>query len=165
MNMWRSAGLLLLAVSALSVGATNLSAQEPATIEIPPELMDALQQDIATLHQDVMQQSIQLEPGQAGAFWEIYDDYLDEVRALTAERTELLRDFALAYDTMSDDQARAMGRRALEFERRRHEAVEEYFVRIGDDVGGRAAGQFLQIEHRIQMLKDLRLAIEIPLIG
>ena len=36
--------------------------------------------------------------------------------------------------------------------------------RIGDDVGGNVAGQFFQIENQVQMLIDLRLAMEVPII-
>jgi hypothetical protein len=42
--------------------------------------------------------------------------------------------------------------------------LARYFERIGDDVSGRAAGQFYQIENQVQMLLDLRLAMEIPII-
>jgi Na+/phosphate symporter len=143
--------------------AHPLTAQD--TIEIPPEIMEAIQGDIATIHQDLMQSTIQLDAGQAGPFWSIYDEYLEEMKTLTAERTELIRDFAMAFDTMTDDSARDMGRRALEFDARRQDLVRRYFDRVADEVGGVVAGQFLQIEHRIQTLKDLRLALEIPIIG
>jgi len=159
MSRWKSAALVLTVLATVPV---PVLAQE---VEIPPEIMEALQEDVATLHQDLMQRTIVLEPGQAAPFWAIYDEYLGEIRSMAAERTELLGDFAEAFHGMTDDQAMEMGRRALEFDRRRREVASEYFERIGDEVGGRVAGQFLQVENRIQMLKDLRLAIEIPLIG
>jgi hypothetical protein len=112
-----------------------------------------------------MQATITLEPGQSGAFWSIYDEYLAEVASLTAERTELVKDFALAFDTMDDETAEAMGRRALQYDARRHETIAKYFDRIADEMGGKVAGQFLQIENRIYTLKDLRLELEVPIIG
>ena len=102
MSSWKKIALVV-AVASLP-GA--LAAQE--TPEIPPEIMEALQKDVATLHQEVMQASVVLEPGETGPFWSIYDEYLGEIQSLTAERTTLLRDFAEAFETMSDDQAMEM---------------------------------------------------------
>jgi len=134
-------------------------------MEIPPEIMEAIQGDISTIHMDVMQATIRLEPGQAGAFWGVYEEYLSEAEELTAQRTELVRDLAMVFDSMTDANASEMGQRALELESRRLELLGEYFGKISDDVGGVAAAQFLQIENRIATLKDLRLAMEVPIVG
>lgn len=153
----------LAAVAALMTLPYAASAQE--TLEIPPEIMEAIQGDVSTIHQELMQATITLEPGQSGAFWSIYDEYLEEVASLTAERTELIKDFAVAFDTMDDDTAVEMGHRALQYDSRRRDTVATYFDRIADELGGKVAGQFLQIESRIQTLKDLRLELEVPIIG
>ena len=42
---------------------------------------------------------------------------------------------------------------------------KKIFDRISDALGGVVAGQFLQIENRINTLKDLRLELELPIIG
>jgi len=139
------------------------SAQED--LVIPPEIMEAIQSDVATLHMDLMQASIVLEEGQAGKFWPVYDQYLAELKTLAAERTELLKDFALAFETMTDAVAIEMGRRALAFDARRNELAAKYFDRIAGEVGGIAAGQFLQIEARVWTIKDLRLQLEVPIMG
>jgi hypothetical protein len=127
--------------------------------------MQAIQSDVATLHMDLMQANIMLQPGQAGPFWAIYDSYLSELKSLTAQRTELLKDFALAFDSMTDETATEMGKRALAFDAQRNELVGKYFGRIAEEVGGIAAGQFLQIEARIATIKDLRIELEVPIIG
>ena len=145
--------------------AAPLAASAQDTLEIPPELMEAIQTDVATIHMALMQDNIVLQPGQAGTFWAVYDEYLAEVRGLTAERTELIKDFAMAFDTMTDDAATTMGRRAIEFDARRNELVSKYFDRIADEIGGIVAGQFLQIENRIQTIKDLQVELEVPIIG
>jgi len=111
-----------------------------------------------------MQATIVLEEGHAGKFWPVYDQYLEEVKTLAAERTEVLKDFALAFETMTDATAVEMGKRALALNARRTELVAKYFDRIAEEVGGIAAGQFLQIEARIWTLKDLRLELEVPIL-
>jgi hypothetical protein len=148
---------------AMAVVPATVSAQE--ALEIPPEIMEAIQSDVATIHMDIMQATIRLQPGQAGTFWAVYDEYLAEMKTLTTERTELLTDFALAFEILTDQSATEMGKRALAFDARRNEMVGKYFGRIAEEVGGIAAGQFLQIESRIQTIKDFRIAIEVPIIG
>ena len=155
---------LFVAVATLaSAGAAPVAAQD--ALEIPPEVMEMITGDISTIHMDVMQASIVLQPGQAGSFWTIYEEYLAGVRELTEQRTELVRDFAVSFQGMTDGDAADLGRRALEIEQRRTQLLSEYFGRISDALGGRAAAQFLQIENRIGTLKDLRLMMELPIIG
>lgn len=162
--MKTSKALKMLAVLVGSATVTSpVAAQD--TLEIPPEIMEAIQGDVATIHQELTQATITLEPGQSGPFWSIYDEYVEEVKALTAERAELLRDFAMAFESMTDETAVAMGRRALDFDARRNDLARRYFDRIAEEVGGVVAGQFLQIENRIQTLKDLRMELEVPIIG
>ncbi len=139
------------------------AAQE--TIEIPPEFMEALKADVSTVHMEVMQASIMLQPGQAGTFWGIYDEYLKELGSLTEGGATLLRDFAVAFETMTDDQAVDLGGRALDLKAGTLQLRRRYFERIASEVSGKAAGQFLQIENQLQTLLDLRVAMEVPIIG
>lgn len=139
-------------------------AQDTMDMEIPPEFMEALQKDISTLRMDAMQSTIQLEPGQAAGFWAIYEEYLGELEGLTAGRAELIRDYAMEYATLTDDQVMGLGRRAIRQRMDAQALLSRYFERIGDDVGGKVAGQFFQIENQVQMLLDLRLAMEVPII-
>ena len=154
----------LAVMAALAVLPGSVLGQQTMDTEIPPEFMAVLQKDISTLRMDAMQTTIQLEPGTASTFWAIYEEYLVELEDITAGRVELLKDFALQYQTLTDDQIMTLGRRAIGQRMDPQALLARYFERIGDDVGGRAAGQFYQIENQVQMLLDLRLAMEIPII-
>ena len=155
-------------VSAAVVAAALLApmagtAQEE--MEIPPEFIEALQQDVATLRMDAMQSTIQLQAGEASAFWTIYEEFLGEMNDRVAGRTELLRDYAVKYAELTDDQAIAMGKRAIKMEMDRMTLISQYFDRISNEVSGVTAGQFYQIEQQTDLLIDLRLAMEVPIIG
>ena len=155
-------------VSAAVVAAALLApmagtAQEE--MEIPPAFMEALQKDAATLRMDVMQGTIQLQAGEASTFWTIYEEFLGEMNDRVAGRTELLRDYAVQYATLTNDQAIAMGKRAIEMEMDRMALISRYFDRLSNEVSGVTAAQFYQIEQQTDMLIDLRLAMEVPIIG
>ena len=154
----------LAVMAALVVLPGSVLGQQTMDTEIPPEFMAGLPKGITTLRMDAMQTTIQLEAGTAATFWGIYEEYLVELEDITAGRTELLKDYAVQYQTLTDDQIMTLGRRALRQRMDQQALLARYFERIGDDVGGRAAGQFYQIENQVQMLLDLRLAMEIPII-
>ena len=142
----------------------SVAAQDTMDTEIPAEFMAALQKDISTLRMDAMQATIQLEPGQAATFWGIFEEYLGELQGVTAGRAELIKDYALQYASLTDEQVMGLGRRAIRMRMDADALMARYFERIGDDVGGKVAGQFFQIENQVQMLLDLRLAMEVPII-
>lgn len=148
---------------ALILPATATAQQEMAYEELPPEFIEALKKDAATLRMDIMQANIQLEPGEASTFWGIYEEYVDDLGTRVADRTELIRDYAAEYTELTDEQATELAGRALALERERLDLLNQYFDRIANEVGGIEAAQFYQIENRADMLIDLRLAMEIPI--
>lgn len=155
--------LSLVALGLIGFAPDRLAAQE--TLEIPPEFMEALKKDVRQMRTQAMQSAIILEPGQATTFWPIYEEYQAELEGITQARTELIRDYAMMFETMSDDQAVDLGHRAMELRGNQMDLLRRYFDRIAEDVSGTTAGQFYQVESQVQMLIDLQLAMEIPVIG
>lgn len=164
MSLNRISTALAVVAALLLVSTTAVAQEQMAREELPPEFVEALQKDAATLRMDIMQANIQLEPGEASAFWGIYEEYLADLGTRVADRTELIRDYATEYATMSDAQATELGRRALALERERLDLLGEYFDRIAGEIGGLEAAQFYQIENRADMLIDLRLAMDVPIV-
>ncbi|MEJ2541992.1 MAG: hypothetical protein P8188_18835 [Gemmatimonadota bacterium] len=144
---------------------TSLTAQAGQDFEIPAEFMDALRKDVRQLRTQAMQSAVILQPGQATTFWPIYDEYQAELEDITQARAELVRDYAVQFATMSDDEAVELGHRAMELREERASLVRRYFDRIASEVSGTTAGQFYQVEQQVQLLLDLKLASELPLIG
>jgi len=151
-----------LVAGALLAPVAGVAQQE---MEMPPEFLEALQKDVATLRMDAMQKTIQLEPGEAPIFWIIYEQFLDELNGRIAGRAELLRDYIVNYAELTDEQAIVMGNRAITIEIDRLALVARYFDRISEELSGITAAQFYQIEQQTDMLIDLRLAMELPIIG
>ena len=143
-------------------GAAQQGGQAPM---LPAEFVEALQTDVATLRMDAMQSTIQLKAGEAATFWAIYDEFLGELNTRTAGRAELIKDYALQYETLSDAQATELGHRAIKMETDRMALIGRYFDRISKEVSGLTAAQFYQIEQQTQMLINLRLAMEVPIVG
>lgn len=153
-------------VAAVLLAPVSGAAQQATTMpDLPPEFVAALQQDAATLRMDVMQSTIQLKAGEAAGFWAIYDEFLGELNVRTAGRAELIKDYALQYETLTDAQAVELGKRALQMESDRIALIGKYFDRIAKEVSGLTAAQFYQIEQQTQMLINLRLAMEVPIVG
>jgi hypothetical protein len=150
-------------VAAALLAPATVAAQ--TEMEIPPEFMEVIQKDAATLRMDVMQSTIQLQTGEAAGFWSIYEEFLGELNPLVAVRAELLRDYAAQYAELTNEQVVELGNRAIQLEMDRMDIIARYFERIAGEVSGVTAGQFYQIEQQTDMLIDLRLAMEVPIIG
>ena len=154
-----------LVAAALLVPGTGFAQDTMMGDELPPEFIEALQKDVATLRMDAMQSNIQLAAGEASTFWAIYEEYLAELNEATAGRAELVREYISDFNNLTDDQVIMMGNRAIEQRMDRLALLNRYFDRIAREVSGITAGQFFQIEEQVQMLIDLRLAMELPVIG
>ena len=162
MNRIVSAAVVAMVLLAPMPGAAQQTAQE---VQLPAEFVEAIQTGGATLRMDVMQSTIQLNAGEASAFWTIYDEFLGELNTRIAGRAELIKDYAVQYETLTDAQAVEMGHRALQMEADRMALLGRYFDRISKEVSGLTAAQFYQIEQQTQMLINLRLAMEVPIVG
>ena len=65
---------------------------------------------------------------------------------------------------MNGQTARSLGDRLLALESRRTAVRQRYFHRIADEISPIVAARFLQVDNQIQLLLDLQIASEIPLI-
>jgi hypothetical protein len=98
-------------------------------------------------------------------FWPIYRDYDAEMTKLSDERVALVADYARAYDTLTDDAADKLARRAVDLEARRQSVKAKYYDRVQAALKGRTALRFLQVEHQLQLLIDLQISAALPIVG
>jgi hypothetical protein len=96
------------------------------------------------------------------AFWPIYRDYDAEMTRLSDERVSLVADYARSFDTLTDDVADKLARRALDLETRRQAARARLYDRVTAALKGRTALRFLQVEHQLQLLIDLQISAALP---
>jgi len=151
-------------VSGLGVAVAFAQQASPVDDEDVVRILDLVRADIAQQRVDLISTAMRFEPSESAAFWPIYRELETELTAVADARLAVIRDFAANFETMTDAKARELGEQSLALAGRRHELRQQYFARIADEISPVIATRFLQVDNQLQMLLDLQLAAEIPLI-
>jgi hypothetical protein len=96
-------------------------------------------------------------------FWPVYRKYEAEVTRVNDQRVALIKSYADKFTTMTDADAKAMIEQGLDFESRRTDVKKKYakeFQKAG--LSSLTVAKFLQLEHRLDLLVDMKIASELP---
>ena len=157
---------LAVAIIVSAFGSTGAFAQQGSQLadEDVARILDLVRADIAQQRVDLISTAMRFEPSESAAFWPSYREFEAELTDIADGRLAVIRDFAANFETMSDAKARELGEQGLALAGRRHELRQQYFARLADEISPIIATRFLQVDNQIQMILDLQLAAEIPLI-
>ncbi len=120
--------------------------------------------DLRSLKKQVIAANIELTDSEAQQFWPIYDRYAAEMVTIMDKKFELLEDYAQNYDSLTDEEADTyiQGRAAVE------ESILQlrlkYIPLFRKVLSAKAAALFVQMDWRISLVMDLRLASRVPII-
>jgi len=124
---------------------------------------ELLRSDIRTEKIAILTEMMELTESEDAAFWPIYREYDAELTKLGDERVSLIADYAKNYDSLTDDVADSLAKRALDLESRRQAVKAKYYDRIRAALKPRTALRFLQVEHQLQLLIDLQISAALPI--
>jgi hypothetical protein len=128
--------------------------------------IDAVCSDLSRGKADIIKTVMNLSPSEAGSFWPIYRAYERELDALSDQRTELTGTFVRAVQAKSLDNptAQQLGNAWWDQESQRLALMRKYYGRMLTEISPLRAAQFAQIEHRVNLILDLGVASELPLV-
>ena len=101
---------------------------------------------------------------EAAKFWPVYKEYEAELSKVGDERLSLIKEYAASFQTMTDAKAAELTAKALEQEQKRLDLLKKYDARLAKEMSPVVAARFLQVENRLNLLLDLQVASQIPLI-
>ena len=107
---------------------------------------------------------MQFTEGEDAKFWPVYKEYEAELTTINNDRLALIKDYAGNYETLSDQVADRLARRALDLEARRTALKLKYYDRLASILNPRTAARFLQVEQQILLLLDLQIAASLPIV-
>lgn len=123
-----------------------------------------LRQDVQTIKDDVITNTMQFTAAESSAFWPIYREYSREQHALADKRLSLITEYAQNLDKMEDAKANSMTERLFQIEDDTQALRKKYFPKFVGAVGAKRAAKFYQVDNRLTMMTNVQLASEIPLI-
>jgi uncharacterized protein YjdB len=164
---------LLIVVSAMLLATVPVCAQDSAQnvsgANSGPS--SASDQDIQLLRQNIQAQRKQitaanmtLTPDEATKFWPLYDQYRKEASKNGDERWALIQEYAKNYQTMTDAQAQDYITREAANEQNVIALRTKYVPIFEKVISAKKAALFCQIDHRVDLMIQLQLASQIPMV-
>ena len=166
--------VMCLASSATLVAQTKTSTAPPAkstsAAQTPEELNT--REYIILLRKDVNAEKVRLlgtvmqfDAEDAAKFWPIYRDYDAELNKLNDLRVANIKEYARTYNEMTDAKADELIKSSIAYQKQRDELLGKYYELVKQRLGAITAARFVQVEHQLLMIIDLKIASSLPVVG
>ena len=164
---------LLIVVSAMvlatvSVCAQNSAQNAPGAGAQPSSASDQeiqmLRQDIHAQRKQITAANLPLTPDEATKFWPLYDQYRRDAIKPNDERWAVIKEYADNYSTMTDAQAQDYINREAANEQKVVALRMKYVPTFEKVISPKKTALFCQIDHRIDLMIQLQLASQIPMV-
>jgi hypothetical protein len=138
--------------------ATNQKTNIQAYIQL-------LRSDVRQQKAEIMGSVMLLSAADAAKFWPIYTEYDAELSKLNDQRLANIHEYAVSYAQMTDAKADELIQNAMSYQKQRGELLAKYYDRVKQELGAITAARFVQVEHQLLSIIDLRIAAELPIVG
>jgi Spy/CpxP family protein refolding chaperone len=112
----------------------------------------------------IIADTMQFTDAESAAFWPTYRSYANDQQVIGDERVQLIKDYALNYDSMDDAKAKDMVQRMINIEDQTLNLREDYWPRFMKALGAKRAAKFYQVDNRLGLIINVQLSSSIPLI-
>jgi hypothetical protein len=127
--------------------------------------IELLRSDVSQQKAEMMGAVMQLSAADAAKFWPIYSEYDAELKKVNDLRVANIQEYASNYSQMTDAKADELIQNAFTYEKQRSELLAKYYDRVKQSVGATTAARFVQVEHQLLLIIDLKLAASLPIVG
>jgi len=160
---------LVLSFSAAVV--TTLCAQEKH-VKDPSEsqmlntqtYIELLRTDLNAQRRQIVNETMQLDDKQARIFWPIYNDYEADLDKLGDEKLAIVQEYATNFLTMTNEKADELAQRVMALDDQRMALRRKYYDLMKKSLPAILVVRFFQVENQIQLLVDLKIASNLPII-
>ncbi len=173
MSIRYAALALALIPAATAPGLAAQQTQAPAThVQNPASsrelntdaYIQLLRADLSAKSEQIVRETMQLSGQQSAIFWPIYRQYSAEQSKLIADKLAIVTDYANNFSTMNDEKADQLAQQVIQLDERRMALREKYYATMKKALSPIAAARFFQVEQQLQLLVDLQIAANLPII-
>jgi hypothetical protein len=107
--------------------------------------------------------NMELTESEAKAFWPVYQKYQDELFLLRSRTVKLIKDYADAYEKMSNDRAKALLDELMKIDSLGLKLRQAYLPKFRQVLPELKVVRYYQIENKINAAINYELATNIPL--
>jgi hypothetical protein len=162
---------LFLTLTFSAVVVTTVCAQEKH-IKDPSEsqvlntqaYIELLRTDLNARKRQVINETMQLDDKQARIFWPIYNDYEADLDKLGDEKLAIVQEYATNFLTMTNEMADELAQRVMALDDQKMALRRKYYDLMKKSLPAILVVRFFQVENQIQLLADLKIASNLPII-
>lgn len=158
---------MLLATCTLFAALVGVASAQTADVSVTP-LTDSdiklLRSDVQAGKNQIIGDTMQFTTAEAATFWPVYKVYAQKQQAIGDKRVQLIKDYAMSYDTMDDAKARDLVQRMINIEDETVNLREDSWPEFMKALGAKRAAKFYQVDNRLSLIINLQLSAGIPLI-
>jgi Spy/CpxP family protein refolding chaperone len=156
-------GIATIVLAALSAWIFSQTAEVRAK-PLTDTDVQLLRQDIQSIKNQVISDTMNFNDKESAAFWPVYQRYSAAQRAIADKRLAIITDYAQNLDKMDDAKARDLTDRMFAIEDETQALQKQYFARFEQALGAKRTAKLYQVDNRLTQMVNLQLASEIPLI-
>lgn len=123
-----------------------------------------LRSDLKATKRTLIKESMLLDDKQAEVFWPLYNQYDVEQSKLGDQKLALIQQYAANFLTMTDEKADQLTLQAMSLEDQRLALRKKYYDLMKKSLPAVIVARFLQLENQIQLVVDLQIASNLPII-
>ena len=153
----KAARLFVILGMVMTVVGPALSEDKPA------DNMEIVHEKIRADKKLFIAENMQLTETEAEAFWPVYERYQDEQFLLRARTDKLIKDYADAYERMTDDTARRLLDESLTIQSLDLKVRQAYLAEFRKVLPEVKVVRYYQMESKIQAVLLYEIARKIPL--
>jgi len=158
MNVKSKVTLVLVALVMVMVSVFTVAAQEK-----PSDNMQIVLEKVRADKKLLVAENMQLTEAEAKAFWPVYNQYQDELFLLRSRTAKLIKNYADAYDKMSNDAAKKLLDEFMTIEALGPKLRQAYLPKFRKVLPEIKVARYYQIENKINAALMYELATNIPL--
>ena len=162
----RLAALALALAAATSRCAQETHIQDPArSKELNTQAyIQLLHTDLSAKKAQIVRETMELNDQQSAIFWPICRQYQDEQTKVTADKLAIVADYSQNFSTMTDEKAGELAPACNAARRKTHGSPRERLRHHENALSPTLAVRFFQVEHQLQLIVDLQIAANLPII-
>jgi hypothetical protein len=126
--------------------------------------VELLRSDLRTQKVAIITEVMQFTEEEDARFWPIYREYDMQLAKINDDRIAAIKEYAGAYEKMTNEIADRLARTALDLEARRQALKAQFYDRFKTAVSAKTAARFLQVDNQILLILDLQIASSLPII-
>ena len=143
-------------------------AQDNSQATVTPTALDndilLLRKDIRSQKKQVIAANLPLTDAEAQKFWPVYDEFTEQLVMINNDKYALIKEYAQNYGNMTDAQADNWTQRLLAVDANAAALRQKYWSKFSAVLPAKKTALYEQVERRAQLLIDLQLSAQIPLV-